>query len=121
MSPTDSPSTITSVVYENIAAHNAEDVERYMATLHSDAPNYDETRNILADMYRNYDIEHTITGVDLLKSSKDRAEVSFVLTTRKLQGPSFRDNQVTGVFILRKEDGRWKLYDQKVDDIEYLE
>jgi hypothetical protein len=119
--PTDSPSTITSVVYENIAAHNAEDVERYMATLHSDAPNYDQTRDVLSDMYRNYDIQHTISEVELLKSTKTRAEVSFVLTTKKVRGPSFRDNRVTGVFILKKEDGRWKLYDQKVDDIEYLE
>jgi ketosteroid isomerase-like protein len=119
--PTDSPSTIMSVVYENIAAHNAEDVERYMATLHSDAPNYDKTRDVLSDMYRNYDIQHTITGVELLESTKNRAEVSFVLTTKKVRGPEFRDNRVTGVFILKKEDGRWKLYDQKTDDIEYLE
>ncbi len=119
--PTDSPSAITSVVFENIAAHNAEDVERYMATLHSDAPNYDQTRDVLSDMYQNYDIQHSITGVELLKTTKNRAEVSFVLTTKKVRGPSFRDNRVTGVFILKKEDGRWKLYDQKVDDIEYLE
>jgi len=44
---TDSPATITSVVYENIAAHNAEDVARYMATLHSGAPNYDKTPDLL--------------------------------------------------------------------------
>lgn len=119
--PTDSPSSITSVVFENIAAHNAEDVERYMATLHSNAPNYDQTRDVLADMYQNYDIQHSITGVELLKSTKNRAEVSFVLTTKKIRGPDFRDNRVTGVFILKKEDGRWKLYDQEVDDIEYLE
>ncbi len=107
--PTDLPSTITSVVFENIAAHNAEDVERYMATLHSDAPNYDQTRDVLLEAYRNYDLQHTVTGVELLKSSKNRAEVAFVLTTRKIRGPSFRDNRITGVFKLRKEDGRWKV------------
>ena len=37
-SPTDSPAQITSVVYENVAAHNAEDAERYMATIHSQSP-----------------------------------------------------------------------------------
>jgi ketosteroid isomerase-like protein len=120
-SPTDYPGEITSVVYENIAAHNAEDADRYMATLHSGAPNYDITRQTLIDMYRSYDLQHTVTDVELLKVSGDRAEVSFTLTTRKVRGPAFRDNRVVGVFIMRKEDGRWKLYDQRVDDIEYLE
>ena len=92
-----------------------------MATLHSGAPNYDKTREVLLEAYQTYDIDHTLSGVELLESTKDRAEVAFVLTTRKIRGPSFRDNRVTGVFILRKEDGLWKLYDQKVDDIKYLE
>ena len=78
-------------------------------------------RSMLEDVYRNYDMEYTLAGVKLLKSSGTRAEVSFTLTTRKIWGPAFRDNVVVGVFILRKEDGRWKLYDQRVDDIEYLE
>jgi len=75
----------------------------------------------LRDVYRNFDLQHTITGVELLKSSSDRAEASFILTTRRVRGPSFRDNRTTGVFILRKEEGRWKLYDQRIEDVEYLE
>jgi hypothetical protein len=110
-----------SVVYENIAAHNAEDIERYMATLHSQAPNYDQTRSTLQEIYRDYDLHHTLAGVELIESSRTRAEISFTLTTRRISGPSFRDNRVTGVFILRKEDGRWKLLDQRVDEIDYLD
>ena len=92
-----------------------------MATIHSQAPGRDEMRKTLEEMYRTYDTQHTLAGVDLLKSSGTRAEVSFTLTTRKIWGPAFRDNRIVGVFILRKEDGRWKLFDQKIDDIEYLE
>jgi len=120
-SPTDSPAVITSVVYENIAAHNAEDVERYMATIYSRAPGRDDMRDMLEEMYRTYDIKHTLAGVELLEASRTRAEVSFTLTTRRIRGPSFRDNRITGVFLLRKEDGLWKLYDQEVENVEYLE
>jgi hypothetical protein len=112
---------ITSVVYENIAAHNAESIDRYIATMHSRSPGYRSLEETLSEMYSTFDLNTTITNVAVLKSSSTRAEVSFVLTTRKVRGPAFRDNRITGVFILRQEDGKWRLYDQEIDDIEYLE
>jgi ketosteroid isomerase-like protein len=121
-SPTASPAQITSVVYENIAAHNAEDIDRYMATIHPKSPGYDETKKMLGEMYQQFELKHTVTGVELLKVSGDRAEVSFTLTTRKVRGPAFRDNRIVGVFNLRQDDdGRWKLWGLDVDDIVYLE
>jgi hypothetical protein len=118
----DAQSGIIPVLYEQVAAHNAEDIERYMATMHSRHHNNDMMRSTLEDMYRKYDLKATLSDVEIVKVSGDRAEVSFVLTTRKIRGPAFRDNRIRGIFILRKEDGEWKLYDQKVDqdDIEYL-
>ena len=109
------------MVHENIAAHNAESIDRYIATMHSRSPGYKDLESALSEMYSTYDLSAKITNVAVLKSSNTRAEVSFILTTRKLRGPAFRDNRITGVFILRKEDGKWRLYDQKVEDIEYLE
>ena len=72
-------------------------------------------------MYASYDLDTRVSGVELLKTSGDEARVSFVLVTRKVRGPAFRDNRIEGVFILRKEGGAWKLYDQEIDEIEYLE
>jgi hypothetical protein len=42
------------------------------------------------------------------------------LVTRKLRGPAFKDNQITGVMIMRPEDGAWKLYNQDIDSVVYL-
>jgi hypothetical protein len=115
-------SGIIPVLYEQVAAHNAEDIDRYMATMHSRYHNSDQMRNTLEDMYQKYDLKTTLSDVEIIEVSGNRAEVSFVLTTRKIRGPAFRDNRIRGIFILRKEDGEWKLYDQKVDqdDVEYL-
>jgi hypothetical protein len=71
-------------------------------------------------MYQTYDLWHTISGLEVTKLTNKEARVSFMLTTERIRGPAFRDNVVTGVFILRKDNGEWKLYDQTVDDVEYL-
>jgi hypothetical protein len=114
------PEAVTAVVYANINAHNNEDVDGYIATIHEDAPNRNSYRATLNDMYRNFDLWHTISDVEVVKITNREAQVSFVLTTEKIRGPDFRDNVVTGVFILRKEDGEWKLYDREIEDVKYL-
>ena len=111
---------ITAVVFENIAAHNAEDIDRYMATVHSDFPNFRGMRRTLKEMYDMYDLRATLRGVKVIEVSKNKARVSFVLTTKKVRGPAFKNNRVEGVFILRKDDGDWKLFDQEIENVEYL-
>jgi hypothetical protein len=120
-SPVDPPDAITSVVYENIAAHNAEDVDRYIATMHPQSPDYAELRQVLEEMYSAFDLQSTLSDVELLEASTRGARVSFVLVTRKIHGPDFRDNRVQGVFVLRKQDGEWRLQDQEIASIEYLD
>jgi tetratricopeptide (TPR) repeat protein len=112
---------ITRVIYENVAAHNAEDIERYIATMHTKSPNYADLRQNLQEVYSTYDLRADVSGVQVIKASRNEARVSFVLVTRKIRGPAFRDNRVEGVFVLRKEDDRWKLYNQEIDNVEYLE
>lgn len=119
--PTDTPGQITSVLYEQVAAHNAEDIDRYMATMHSKIPGRSQMISTLQDMYATYDLHAALSGVELLEATKKEARVSFVLVTRKIRGPAFADNLIEGVFILRKEDGEWKLYDQEIENTEYLE
>jgi hypothetical protein len=63
----------------------------------------------------------TISGVEIVHYTTAEARVSFVLETRKRSGPEFRDNRITGTFILRPENGRWKLYDQIVNEIIYFQ
>jgi ketosteroid isomerase-like protein len=116
----DAEGEVTAVIYENLAAHNAEDIERYMATVHSKFPGRAETRDTLERMYATYDLKATVKGVEVIAMSKNEAKVSFVLITKKVRGPAFRDNRITGTFILRKEGDEWKLVNQGIDTIEYL-
>ncbi len=55
-----------------------------------------------------------------LSNKKNEVVVAFILTTRKIRGPSFRDNKIDGEMILKKEEGYWKIYDQDVHNVKYL-
>jgi hypothetical protein len=118
--PTQSASDITAVMYRNIYASNDEDIDLYMSTIHSDSPGYNDTKDLLNTAFGEYDLSYFISDVEVIKQNSRQAEVAFVLTTRKIRGPDFRDNRVTGTMILRVEDGVWKIYDQDVDNIDYL-
>jgi hypothetical protein len=72
-------------------------------------------------MFENYDLDYYLSAVDLESQSDQQARITFMLFTRKLRGPEFRNNEITGVFILQPYNGSWKIYDQEVLDIEYTE
>jgi hypothetical protein len=67
-----------------------------------------------------FDLSYQISGLKITNQTKNEVVVAFTLTTRKIRGPSFRDNRINGDMILRQEDDRWKIYNQVVHDIKYL-
>jgi hypothetical protein len=119
--PTDPPWVITDVVYEQLAAYDAEDIDRYMATMHRDTPDLAQIRATLTDLLAKYDLSTRLYDVEVVEVTRREARVRFTLETRRVRGPAFRDNRVQGEFILRKEGDAWKMYDQEVDSVEYLE
>ena len=116
-SPADDP---IAVIIDNIRASNAESIPHYMATIHSKSPSYQSTKKLTEQAFGLFDLSYEISGVKIVKQNKNEAVVAFTLTTQKIRGPSFRDNRITGDMILRKEDGKWKIYNQVVHDIKYL-
>ncbi len=108
------------VIIENIKASNAENVNFYMATIHSKSPLYQSTKNMTKEAFSRFDLSYKVSGLKVIKQTKDEVVVAFTLTTTKIRGPNFRDNLINGEMILRKEDGKWKIYDQVVHDVKYL-
>ena len=78
---------------------------------------------MLETAYSEYDLDTRIYNVKILELSEKEARVSFTLITKKISGPAFRDNQVDGVMILRKEGQEWKLYSQDPEgnNVTYLD
>ena len=121
--PTDVPDDVTAVIYENIRASNAKDFDGYMATIHADSPVYNTTKETIETAFSDeFTLSYKIADVYIVEQESNKAIVNFTLTTKLVSGSiSFRDNQVTGEMTLRKEDGSWKIYDQRVDNVDYLD
>lgn len=119
--PTLAPTDYAAVIYENIRASNAEDKQAYMATIHPDSPAYKTTEETLDTIFDNYDLSYRVSNVSVIEENNREVKFSFSLVTRKIRGPEFRDNQVDGIIILRKDGDAWKIYNQTVDNIKYLD
>lgn len=112
---------VTDVILQNNIAYNNEDYDGYMATIHTQSPAYQSTAEMLSKLFGDYDLSYEITALQVIQQSTNEAQVSFVLTTRKLHGGPFQDNQANGQMILRKENGVWKIFDQKIENVQFLE
>lgn len=111
---------IIAVIYENIAAIEAEDLDRYMATIHEQSPAYATTREMMEQITNAYDLKYELKEAKIIKRSAEEASVQFIQVTTRLSGPEFRDNKIKGVHILKKSEDKWKIFNTEVKDIEYL-
>ncbi len=118
--PTPTPDELYAVIYTNLRTANAEDIDGYMATIHSRSPLYKQTDEALRSAFSTYDLSYVVSDLSIDKQTSKESEVHFVLTTKKVNGPTFRDNIVEGVFVLRPENGEWKIYQQEIIDVSYL-
>lgn len=119
--PTPTPEDIFWVIYENIRASNYEDIDRYMSTIHSRSPGYRVTKNSIEEIFSDYDLSYRVSNLRVIEQDGNKATIYFVLTTKRINGPAFRDNRVYGEMALRKEDGRWKIYNQEIENVDYLD
>ncbi|NTW99594.1 MAG: hypothetical protein HGB35_06655 [Geobacteraceae bacterium] len=117
---TPTPVNYAAVLYENIRASNSEDIQAYMTTIHPRSPAYATTQEMLKKLNATYDLSYKVSGVTVMQENNREVRLSFVLVTRKIRGPSFRNNQINGVMILRKDGEVWKIYNQEINNIQYL-
>lgn len=108
-------------VRANIKAAQEEDLEAYLATIHPESPSYQQTRELVGRLFNDFDLSYELIELKLLAKTEDEARVEFVQKTRKLRGPEFQDNQVVGVHLLKKSDGRWKIMSTEIKKVEYLD
>jgi tetratricopeptide (TPR) repeat protein len=108
-------------IYENIRATNAEDIDLYISTIHPDSPGYQQTAESIPNAFAAYDLSVNVYGLEVVEKTGSEVQVAFTMESHKIRGPGFRDNRVYGIFILRPDDGVWKIYNQKVERVEYLD
>jgi len=117
--PTPTNQQLFDVLHENARAGVNEDLNAYMATIHSNSPLYDQTEDVLKEMFSTYDLDFEFYDLTVTSLKANEAKIHFSLITRKRAGPDFRNNIVIGTMILRPDNGVWKIYNQEVEDVQY--
>lgn len=115
-SPAPTNDELYNVLYSNSRAANEENIPAYMATIHPNSPSYSQTERALKDAFAQYDLEFWFYNLTVTKLTSKEARIHFSLSTKKIRGPAFRDNIITGTMILRPDNGTWKIYNQEVEN-----
>ena len=101
---------IIAVVKENLTATAAKDKERVLKTIHSNSPQLQSTINGMDYVFANFDMEFNLEKVEVIEVNGDSAKVFYIQTTQAIRGEGFTPTRSSGIHILHKEEGVWKIY-----------
>ena len=101
---------IIAVIKENIAATQAEDKERVMKTIHKDCPQLRSTIQGMDYVFANFDMVFDLEKVEVIELSGEDAKVYYMQTTRAIRGQGYPPTRATGIHIMKKENGKWKIF-----------
>lgn len=101
---------IIEVVKENIAATQAEDKERVLKTIHKDCPQLRSTIQGMDYVFANYDMVFDLEKIEVIELSREDAKVYYMQTTRAIRGQGYPPTRATGIHIMKKENGKWKIF-----------
>lgn len=102
---------IFGVVHEHVHAFEKKDVETVMATIHPESPAYENTKEVLGQMFKSVDLKYELSDLRLESATPEEMKVGFRQKTTKTGGAGqFTDNIVEGIHTLRLDKGTWKIY-----------
>ena len=102
-----SDDVVRALFEENAAALEAEDLDRYMATLNPESPHYRSTAELMQHLFETYDLAVTIDDLMIMQRTDDEITVRLIQTTTSRAASDFSDNRQTTINMLRQYRGRW--------------
>lgn len=101
---------IIGVIKENITATQAKDKARVLTTIHKDCPQLKSTIQGMDFVFANYDMVFTLEEIEVIELSTDDAKVYYKQTTRATRGEGYPPTRATGIHLMKKENGKWKIF-----------
>ncbi|WP_347297439.1 hypothetical protein [Dolosigranulum savutiense] len=110
------------VIKENLAAAQDRDIERYVATIVSEARA--DTRAELIPFFDTYELEHTILGIKIADQQPEQMLIKVLLQTVALNQSStadhYRDHVSETHYTLVKEEQEWRIAESQVTENEFI-
>jgi hypothetical protein len=101
---------LIAVINDNFKALDEGNVDKYMETIHTQSPFYEQSKKLVEEISKAYKLKTEISDVEVMEKSEKEAKVKFTQKTIKIEGPVFQNNEITGYHVLRPEKGKWKIY-----------
>jgi hypothetical protein len=111
---------ILQVIEENLQAAEKEDFDAWIKTYHEQARSCKARGSEMLECFRVYDMKYGLEQAKVLERSDEEAKVLFVQVNRTVKGPDNNDKKVTGIHVMRKSYGKWKIYDTEIKKIQDL-
>jgi hypothetical protein len=108
------------VIQSQIDATQSEDLEGVLATIDSSSTAYEPTKAAMKQIFAAYKLSYKLEKIELISLEKDMATVKIIQTTKKIEGPEFKDNQTTALGHFIKVKGEWKNSITEVMKIDFL-
>ena len=110
---------LDALVDENLRAAQAEDMDAMLLTLHSDSPEYQQTKQICETSFPQYDLMFEKRIFRFIGLDGDYALGRYEFCTSKIAGPEFQDNCLDTIHVFKQENGNWKLWSVAILEVEY--
>ena len=111
---------ILRVIEKNLEAAEKEDFDAWMKTYHERARSCKARGSEMQECFRVYDMKYALEQAKVLDKSDDEAKVLFIQLNRTVSGPDNSDKKITGVHVMKKSYGKWKIYDTEIKRIQEL-
>lgn len=118
----DEEAAIRACIEKNIQATQDEDFDALWETVKpANAQVKKQTEAVMKMLFETYDLSYKIISYKLISFDGDSATVEVVMTTKKIRGPEFKDNQTKCHHNLKKIDGKWYLVSSKLLNVKNLD
>lgn len=111
---------ILEVIERNLQAAEKEDFDAWIKTYHERARSCKARGSEMRECFRVYDMKYALEQAKVLEKSENEAKVYFIQLNRTVSGPDNNDKKITGIHIMKKSYGKWKIYDTEVKKIQEL-
>lgn len=112
---------VISFIEKNLQYFNDEDLDAYMDTIFKESLIYEPIKIAIKQAFETYDFNVTSDKIEVLEIDDETAKVKVVQVIKKVEGPEFKNNKSNVVLTLIKTEDGWKVTNQEVKGVEYID
>ncbi len=111
---------VKQVLEQNLVASQQEDMDAYMATMHTQSLSWIPTKQQIEMAFNNFDLTYQLDSFDYVGEDNEYAYAKIWLKTTKKSGGAFNDNKLQALVVFKQENGAWKIWSQANMQVKYL-